>query len=97
MTLTKAATQGHYSSQSPFTGTSLAEDMGVGKTKTCIKIINLAGDKPDSFSLVLYPKLLQSQWVQEIHDAYSPVGACENQHAGMIASCIANFVQGQAP
>jgi SNF2 family DNA or RNA helicase len=73
----KGAAQINYLCESRFRGALVGDGMGVGKTLQAILAMWLQRDKP-GFSMVIAPKSVCLQWVDEISEAWDEVSAVLN-------------------
>lgn len=69
-----AAQLHHLCINSPFAGGLCGDERGLGKTILAILVMWLAKDEPGSFSLVVCPKGVTDQWVEEIDRVFKEVG-----------------------
>ena len=72
----KGASQADFLCRSHFKGILLGDGMGVGKTLTAILAMWLVKDLP-GFSVVVAPKTLCHQWVEQIEGSFEPVSSTD--------------------
>lgn len=68
----KAAAQVHWLCLSKFRGALVGDEAGVGKTLLALLVLDAVRDEP-GLCLIVAPKSVCIQWMQDIERAYKPV------------------------